>query len=184
MELSAPVVLRDDSRNVEVCRLPSLSFEGMGGEVKELAVMMSSVVVEVAWVAMVALPSERGATVKLEYVAIISEAGKVDSDISPEDEVKSREGVNMDARESEGRLDELQVGEVALEFTEGFDESVIPGVTGMAVFSNVGRIAAKVVGGNVEDIDNEVLSEIPKEGRLSDVEINGITVTSLETRPI
>lgn len=61
---------------------------------------------------------------------------------------------------------------------------MVPGVTGVAVFSNVCRMCAKVVGGSVEDTDNEVLSEIPKVGKLSEMTIDGITVASLETRPI
>lgn len=76
------------------------------------------------------------------------------------------------------------MGEVALEITEGFAESVVPEVTGTAVFSNVCRVAVKVAGGNVEDIDKEVLSETPKLGRFSDVKIDGIAVTSLEPQPI
>lgn len=76
------------------------------------------------------------------------------------------------------------MGEVVLEFIEGFDESVILGVIGMVVFLNVGRIVVKVVGGNVEDIDNEVFLEIFKEGRFFDVEINGIIVIFLEIRSI
>lgn len=107
VELLVLVVFRDDLRNVEVCRLLFLFFEGMGGEVKELVVMMFSVVVEVVWVVMVVFLLERGVIVKLEYVVIILEVGKVDFDIFFEDEVKSREGVNMDVREFEGRLDEF-----------------------------------------------------------------------------
>lgn len=88
VELTATEVLEDGSRDVEVRRLSSLAFADSGREVKESAVAMPSVAAEVAWVGM-ARTSERGPIVKLGDVVIVSEAGRVDSDISPEDEAKS-----------------------------------------------------------------------------------------------
>lgn len=159
LELSATVFRGDDSRDVEVCGLSPLDFVDNGREVKKSAVMMPSVATGVFGVGIV-LPSEKGTIVKLGDVAFVSEAGNVDFAISPADEIRRCGGLDTDIRESEERLDKLQVGEVALE------------------------MAANVVGSTMEDIDNEVFSESPKVGRLSDVKTDGFTVLSLETRPI
>lgn len=67
---------------------------------------------------------------------------------------------------------------------EGFNGSVVPGVTDGVVFSNVCLISAKVVGIDLEDIDNEGLSDIPKVGRIPDVEIDDIAITSSDTRAV
>lgn len=142
-----------------MCGLSPLVFVDTGREVRESAMMMSSVATGVLWVGMV-LPSEKGTVVKLEGVAIVSEAGNVDSAISPAGEVRKCGGLDTDVREPEGRLDKLQVGEVALE------------------------MAANMVGRTMEDTDNDVFSVSPKVGRLSNVKIDGIAVISLETRPI
>lgn len=142
-----------------MCGLSPLAFVDMSGEVRESTAMMPSVAGGVLWVGVV-LPSEKDTVGKLGDAAIVSETKNIDSAISPADEVRRCEGLDTDAREPEGRLDKVLVGEVAPEMT------------------------ANVVGRTVEDIDKEVFSESPNVGRLSDVKIDGIVSLSLETRPI
>lgn len=60
---------------------------------------------------------------------------------------------------------------------------MVPRVTDVAVFSNVCLVSAKVMGVDLEDID-EGLSDIPKVGRNPDVEIDGFAVTSPDIRPV
>lgn len=159
LKLRATVVLGDDSRNVEVCGLSPLAFVAMSREGRESAVMTPSVAGGVLCVGVV-LPSEKDTVGKLGDAAIVSEAENINSAICPAGVVRRCEGLDTDAREPEGRLDKLLVGEVALE------------------------MAANVVGKTVEDIDKKVFSEGSKVGRLSDVKIDGIVSISLETRPI
>lgn len=68
--------------------------------------------------------------------------------------------------------------------TEGFSVSLVPGVTDVAVFSNVCLMSANVIGIDLEDIDDEGLSDIPKVGRLPGMEIDDFAVTSSDTRPV
>ena len=95
--------------------------------------------------------------------------------------------------EVKGRVDKIQasMGELVasesidLEVTpEGFHVSVVPGVTDVAVFSNVCLVSAKVIGVDLEDIGDERLSDIPKVGRIPDVEIDDFSITSPDTRPV
>lgn len=96
-------------------------------------------------------------------------------------------------REPKGGLDKIQfsMGEVvAFEIIdpaaapEEFNGNVVPGVTDVVVFSNACLMSAKVVGIDLEDIDNEGLSDIPKVGRIPDVEIDDVAITSPDTRPV
>lgn len=93
----------------------------------------------------------------------------------------------------EGRLDKTHVsmGEVVFfeiidpeVAQEGFDGSVVTGVTNMLVLPNVCLMSTKVVGIVLEDIDNEGLSDIPKAGRIPDVEIDDIAITFPDARPV
>ena len=67
---------------------------------------------------------------------------------------------------------------------EGFDGGAVLGVTEEVVFSNICLMSTEVVGIDREDIDNEGLSDICKVGRISDVEIDDIAITSPDTRPV
>lgn len=84
-------------------------------------------------------------------------------------------------REPEVVAFEITDSEVA---TEGFDGSVVPGVIDVVVFPNICLMSTKVVGIDLEDIDNEGLSDIPKIGRIPDLELDDIAITSPDTRPI
>lgn len=67
---------------------------------------------------------------------------------------------------------------------EGVHASVLPGVTGVVVFSSVCLMSAKVIGVDLEDVVDEGLSDIPKAGRIPDVEIDDFAITSPDTRPV
>lgn len=54
----------------------------------------------------------------------------------------------------------------------------------MLVLPNVCLMSTKVVGIVLEDIDNEGLSDIPKVGRIPDVEIDDIAIIFPDTRPV
>lgn len=61
---------------------------------------------------------------------------------------------------------------------------MVLGVTDVAVFPNVCFISVKVIGKDLEDMDDEGLSDIPKVGSISDVEIDDFAVTPPDTRPV
>lgn len=95
--------------------------------------------------------------------------------------------------EPEGRLDKIQVnmGEVEVfemidpeVAPEGCSGSTVPGVIYVVVFSNVCLVSAKGVEIDLEDIDNEGLSDICKVGRIPDVEIGDTAITSPDVRPV
>lgn len=65
---------------------------------------------------------------------------------------------------------------------EGVHASVLPGVTGVAVFSSVCLMSAKVI--DLEDVGDEGLSDIPEVGRIPDMETDDFAVTSPDTRPV
>lgn len=67
---------------------------------------------------------------------------------------------------------------------EGFDGNIVPRVIVVIVFSNVCLMSTKMVGTDLEDIDNEGLSDIPKVGRIPDVEIDDIAITSPDIRAV
>lgn len=67
---------------------------------------------------------------------------------------------------------------------EGFDGNIVPRVIVVVVFSNVCLMSTKMVGTDLEDIDNEGLSDIPKVGRIPDVEIDDIAITSPDIRAV
>lgn len=67
---------------------------------------------------------------------------------------------------------------------EGFDGNIVPRVIVVVVFSNVCLKSTKMVGTDLEDIDNEGLSDIPKVGRIPDVEIDDIAITFPDIRAV
>ncbi|KFO37277.1 hypothetical protein H920_01318 [Fukomys damarensis] len=91
--------------------------------------------------------------------------GDVDFDTSTMEDVTTLGALDTVVREEpDGRLDKIQVsiGEmVILEMRGGFGGSVVPGITYVAVFSNVCLISDQLVVIALKDV-NEGLSEIPK----------------------
>lgn len=71
---------------------------------------------------------------------------------------------------------------VVLEIKEGLGGTVLPGVINVVVLSNVCLISCQLVGRALKDVDNEGLSEIPKVGKIPDVELSDAAKASVETR--
>jgi hypothetical protein len=183
------VVLEDASGDAEMCTVASAVFVDIGREVGEPEVILPSVDTGGVLVSMV-LPVAKGSVAKLVngYVGIVSEVKNVDFDTFTIEDVGAGEALDPIVRgEPEGRLDNIQVsiGEVAaLETVGGLDRRVVPGVTNVDFFSNGCLMSAKVVERTLEDIDDERLSEGPKEGRISGVGNDDVAITPLETRPV
>lgn len=67
---------------------------------------------------------------------------------------------------------------------ERFDGNIVPRVIVVIVFSNVCLMSTKMVGTDLEDIDNEGLSDIPKVGRIPDMATDDIAITSPDIRAV
>lgn len=189
------MVLEDASGDWDMYALSTVIFIDMGREVGKPVVILPTVGGGVVWVSAV-LTAAKGSVVKSvnECAGVASEVRTADFDISTGEEVITWGVLDTVAGgEPEGKVDKIQASidelvasesidpEVA---PEGFHASVVPGVTDVAVFSNVCLISAKVMGVDLEDIGDEGLSDIPKVGRIPDVESDDCAITSPDTRPV
>lgn len=195
LELAVTAVLEEASGDLEMHSLPSVIFIDRRREVGVPVVILPPVGIVVVLVSVV-LTIGKGSVVKLvnRYVGIMSEVRNVDLDTSTVDDITVWGILDTVAiGEPEGRLEKIQIsmGEVvAFEIIEpeaapeGFDGNIVPRVIVVVVFSNVCLMSTKMVGTDLEDIDNEGLSDIPKVGRIPDVEIDDIAITSPDIRAV